>query len=766
MAAIALNTMAASHGLAQWKTYTMKRDVRDLAFSADSTLWAATSGGLFSFDFHDSTYQEFTTSEGLRSVDLSAIALDTHGSLWIGATNGFLHRYHLATREWTYVTDISGRDDPQKRINALQVRGDTLVILSDIGISLLSISRLEFGDTYKRYGSGTTIIDGDVTDFEIFNGRMWIAARSGIASTPEGNPNPAAPGSWQVYNFNTLVTGLAVFDSSLFASTSAGLLRFDGTAWATVSGTGGLNILGLSDELPAQLGCGHVLEFVTRFDSLRIPRRSELWSFATDGTLSRLSAAFPSFLSTISREGILGSQTSGAILYNACSNENIPDVGLRRILIPPGPPSNKFIGIAVDNRGVLWSGTGAVNGEGFMSFDGSQWKQYTAASEPRLGTNDFYKVSIGADNAKWVSSFGSGVVLLDDGGSFVKKFDVSNGLPPSINPNFVVVGGVGTDRDGRTWIADRTPPGDTSIVILNPDSTFSYVVGCGPGCATRDRQVAILSDVTIDEYGTKWFTNFSRFEPFVGDRLSGFLYFNENLSLPGSSGGWGRLTTNDGLASTQVWSVAVDRDGAVWAGTDRGISIIFDPSNPHGGIVAYRPPVSDQVIQGIVVDALNNKWIATKQGVFVLSPDGTAILDRYTVENTGGKLLDNDIASIAMDSRTGTIYFGTEKGLTSLATSAVEPKRTFDELSFAPNPFHVPSSTEVSVDGLVAGSTLKILSVDGNLVREVATPGGRVGFWDGRDERGRLVSTGIYIVVAYSEDGSKIAKGKLAVIRR
>jgi hypothetical protein len=121
---------------------------------------------------------------------------------------------------------------------------------------------------------------------------------------------------------------------------------------------------------------------------------------------------------------------------------------------------------------------------------------------------------------------------------------------------------------------------------------------------------------------------------------------------------------------------------------------------------------------------------------------------------------------MAIDRNSGTVYFGTEKGLSSLGTAATAPKPEYEKLSFAPNPFYVPSSRSLVVDGLTAGSLLKILSADGHLIREVATPGGRLGFWDGTDTRGELVSTGIYLVVAYSDAGSQVATGKVAVIRR
>jgi hypothetical protein len=91
---------------------------------------------------------------------------------------------------------------------------------------------------------------------------------------------------------------------------------------------------------------------------------------------------------------------------------------------------------------------------------------------------------------------------------------------------------------------------------------------------------------------------------------------------------------------------------------------------------------------------------------------------------------------------------------------------SFGELHVYPNPYVVPNQALLTVDGLVAGSTLKILTADGRLIREVQTPGGRIGYWNGQDESGRDVASGIYIVVAFGSNGSQIAHGKVAVVRR
>jgi hypothetical protein len=151
--------------------------------------------------------------------------------------------------------------------------------------------------------------------------------------------------------------------------------------------------------------------------------------------------------------------------------------------------------------------------------------------------------------------------------------------------------------------------------------------------------------------------------------------------------------------------------------------------------------------------------------VFLLSPDGTQTLASYTVDNTAGKLIDNDVKSIAIDGRSGTVYFGTTHGLSSLTTAGASPQSSFDQLTVYPNPFRIPGTTQLTVSGLVQNSSLKIVTIDGTVIRDLKTPGGLIGFWDGKDNNGNDVSSGVYLIVAYSEDGSAVANGKVAVIR-
>ena len=105
-------------------------------------------------------------------------------------------------------------------------------------------------------------------------------------------------------------------------------------------------------------------------------------------------------------------------------------------------------------------------------------------------------------------------------------------------------------------------------------------------------------------------------------------------------------------------------------------------------------------------------------------------------------------------------------GLASLTTPAAAPRESFDGLSVYPNPFMIPGTVPLTVSGLVAGSELKIVAIDGTVIRNLKTPGGLIGTWDGTDSNGDLVASGVYVIVAYSEDGSAVTTGKVAVIRR
>jgi len=66
---------------------------------------------------------------------------------------------------------------------------------------------------------------------------------------------------------------------------------------------------------------------------------------------------------------------------------------------------------------------------------------------------------------------------------------------------------------------------------------------------------------------------------------------------------------------------------------------------------------------------------------------------------------------------------------------------------------------------LIKESDISILDISGNKVISFSSPGGRVATWDGKDNSGNLVATGVYIIVVSDKEGNTVSKTKTAVVR-
>lgn len=740
-----LHTYAA---VGTWKNFTSMKDVKGLVQSG-GTIWAATSGGLFAWDEQRNTFQLFTSAEGLQNVDLTAIGADGRGNILTGTSTGIMHVYSPASKSWRYVADIASSNQTNKRINRLSVFGDTVLICTDFGLSVFKVARFEFGDTFSRFGSLPPSVRVRVLDAVLFNDSVWAAIDDGQGNTRVAvagltSPNLLPPESWSLRIVGTPATApktLSIFNGRLYAGTNSGLYAAQGGVWLPVTPLQNANIVSLTAS-PTRLAVCTASNTVYALD---VQNNTSQYGVALpfSGTSVTLGTA---------DQVLVGSLSGGVLSFDATWQSHLPN----------GPASNQFLSVAVDPDGIVWGATGIVNGSGFCRYDGKEWKSFTAENSG-LPLDNYWKVSVGCNGSLWASSWGRGVVEVPQGSSRVdaaRIFGRNVGMAGITgDPTFIVVSSVICDGRGNTWMSVRDAADKNILVVRKADGSWVTLP-----VFIRGVKIGFLQDspvdrsLAVDAFDNLWAV--VRDPPYKG-----VISLGNRGSVDGTAAF--HITSANGLPSDEIKTIVADRDNNIWVGTGLGIGIILNPSNPTGsnGIASYKP-LNGLVINSIAVDPLNQKWIGTTEGVIVLSPDGTQQLASYTVASTAGKLIDNDVKSIAFDGKSGTVYFGTLSGLASLSTAAPAPRSEFDKLTAAPNPFLVPSTTLLTIDGLVENSTLKILSVDGRLVREVKTPGGRIGFWDGKDKSGADVSSGVYFIVAYSEDGSKVAKGKVAVIRR
>ena len=233
----------------------------------------------------------------------------------------------------------------------------------------------------------------------------------------------------------------------------------------------------------------------------------------------------------------------------------------------------------------------------------------------------------------------------------------------------------------------------------------------------------------------------------------------------------------DGNLVQNIYSIAEDIEGNIWVGTDQGPLVYYNPErvmeenlkafrikiprNDGTGIYDYM--LKTEAITAISIDGGNRKWLGTSgSGAYLLSPDGTLQIRNYNEENS--PLLSNNIASMAVDDKTGDVWFGTSKGIQSVRGDAVKGEEKFKNVYTFPNPVRQDFNGNVTIKGLMPDSRIKITDISGNLVYETESAGGEAS-WDLKTYNGKRVATGVYLVFCASSDGTQSCVTKMLVIK-
>lgn len=223
--------------------------------------------------------------------------------------------------------------------------------------------------------------------------------------------------------------------------------------------------------------------------------------------------------------------------------------------------------------------------------------------------------------------------------------------------------------------------------------------------------------------------------------------------------------------------VAEDKNGKIWLGTSDGVIEFPNPRSLLSDNTCRRPKVSrndgtntaDYLLSGytvvaIAVDHANRKWLATAEdGVYLVNPEGTEILQHFTTENS--PLPSNFVGFVAVSPSDNKVYFGTSLGLAEYSSTAAPAADSFSEIVAYPNPVRPGYSGWITVKGLMDNSYVKITDSVGNLVYATVSDGGMIT-WNGCNSAGTEVPTGVYYVFAsQKEDGSGSAVTKIMIVR-
>jgi len=719
-----LSVSVSAQQLEIWKNFTNTNDVRKIAVSG-SSLWAVTSGGLYKYDLSNKNFTTYTKADGLSSQDLTALAVDKNGIIWVGSSEGYINALDPADGSVSKIYDIYNSSKSQKGINDLAASGDTLFVSHDFGLSLINVNSSEFMDNVTKFGSLST--ESKVNS--IFRtSQIYACLSEGFAVQIDGATNIFSPDSWTSYTYSSRQFNKAVsFNNKVYVATDAGLYIFS---------NGSFTLAGYSSE--------EILDLYVYNSSLYILSALNLYKYST---------AFETVASSDDSNHNFTNiaQYSGDIYLSSNEGVKVVSSSGNSVITANAPITNSFMNMDVDASGNLWVGTGKDGyGKGIMKYDGSTWTNFYTSLDPEK-LSDYHNVYAADDGTIYWMNWGQGFSTYAN--SAITRYNTLNTPMKGIlaDTTFLVISDVKRDDDGNTWFVNLWPADFNVLACLSSGNVWTTYTFSSISSSQ------IFYKLVIDKYSTKWVTVSANTEG--GNK--GIIAFNESSSNPI----YQYYSSSDGLNSDVVNALAIDERGYIWIGTSSGINYISNPASP----VIYTPynvGIKYQNITSIAVDALDQKWIGTKSGVFILSSDCATQINHYETSNS--PLPSNEITSIAIDKKNGIAYIGTDYGLTMLKTDFVEPQESFTELITYPAPFIVGDgkSTLLKIDGLIKESSLKILSLTGELISEFQSSGGRIAFWDGKNSNGNYVSSGVYFVIAFDQEGNNVAKGKFVVLRK
>jgi len=457
-------------------------------------------------------------------------------------------------------------------------------------------------------------------------------------------------------------------------------------------------------------------------------------------------------------------------------------IDLVKTLNPGGPKYNYFFNMKMHNGRLYTVGGGWYQMDNYqrpgtiqVMNSNQEWTIYQDDITPAFASSyrDVNAIAIDPLNENHVMVASCSGLYEFMNGQFVKNYTQGNtdyfeSAASNGSPNYVRTDGIVYDQQGKLYCLNSGS--STAIIMRDAAGTWSGLMDNVLIDQPNKSMRGIIGSI-IDSRGLLWFVNkhsdhpsFYAFNP----QDETIVRFDRFVNQDGSSLG----------DYVVVNCICEDLNGNIWIGTNMGPVYITtnEMSDNSLGVIQYKVPrndgtdYADYLLAGneitcMAVDKAGRKWFGTNgNGVYLISADNNTQEQHFTTDNS--KLLSNTIESIAINDQTGEVFFGTERGLCSYVSDATQTntEMTKDNVWAYPNPVTPEYNGLITVTGLTLNADVKILSANGALVAEGRSNGGTFT-WDGNDQKGRRVASGVYMVVTATSDGNKGTVCKIAIVR-
>ena len=444
-------------------------------------------------------------------------------------------------------------------------------------------------------------------------------------------------------------------------------------------------------------------------------------------------------------------------------------------LQPGGPKYNNFYGMRFVNNllytcGGLWGHLIDAGRPGTIQvLDKDNWTIYDDSIAAKTGIKyvDVNSVDVDPLDPNHVFAGAKSGLYEFQNGKFIKHYNSENSLITSFNnqsKNYQLITSVKFDTDGNLWMLNSQSPSNQSLIEYTKDG--KWVSHHKPELYN----LGSLECLMQDSRGLLWFVNNHHELPSIYCYQASTDQLNIYSSFVNEDG-----TT---LTPNYVRYVTEDKNHDMWIGTNIGPLLLYkkDITSDTPIFTQVKVPrndgtnYADYLLSGvdiscIAIDGGNRKWFGTNgNGIYVISNDCLTQIYHFTTNNSN--LLSNNIESISINEQTGEVFVGTDKGLCSYMSDASSPnsEMTKDNVWAYPNPVKPNYTGRITITGLSFDSDVKIVTVNGILVNQGRSNGG-IYTWDGKDQNGKKVASGVYMVETATSDGNKGTVCKIAIIK-
>jgi hypothetical protein len=722
-------------------------------------IYTASSEALFIFNTADESITRLSKVEGLNSSRITAMAYSEEYDKVIVAYQDALIDV-IEGKAITPYFDIQRFNIPVDRtINRILIYENMAFLSCGFGVAQFNIEREEFDGPFYIGDNGSPLA---INELAILDSIIYAGTDIGLYSASLSS-NLKDFNSWTKDAFiSGKVNTLTSFGNKLIANVAGDIFNTD-QAWILENGNW---------ILFNELGTFKKNRFFVSSDRFYSTTYFSISSY--DQNLSQLSVLSQSVVS-YPIEPIVALYDNEGILWIVDGLngllKNFDEWRVRKIM--PNGPNNSLVFDIDSKKKDLWLVPGGRN----ASFN----NLFIREPISRLSANDTWVVLDGAyvdssidfssveihpaaNNPNiYIASAGRGLFVFNTDGNFVQKLDYSNSpLEESSAQGWTNLTDLEFDGSNNLWMVNEYTD-NVLKVLLNNGTWLSFNLGANAGKSTP------LGKLMIDNQGQKW----------IQKRNEGIVVFTDKGTLDNPNDDQvkvlGTQAGNGGLPSSTVLSMACDKDGVVWVGTNQGVATFFNPSRIFSGgnydaqtiLVQVDGSVgkllAGEAVTSIAIDPGNRKWFGTsRSGVFLMSADGTKQIHHFTFENS--PLLSNSIVCLEIDETTGELFIGTDKGVVSFRSDASKPSDQYDNVYAFPNPVRPDFEGTITITGLIENSNVKITDISGSIVYETKSEGG-TATWNGRNFSGDKVATGVYLVLVNTPLGEESVATKILVVK-